>query len=433
MAKNIVLIGGGPAATAAVEAIMEAGCRDPVVLVSDEAGPVNCRCLLSRVVSGEMAVGEMGWRPESFYRDMGVEAIWEERAVRIDPRARRVELAGGQWLEYRALLLATGASPVRPAVPGAELPGIHTLRTGADAMAIGRAADTAREAVVVGGGLVGLEAAEAFASRGVAVTVVEAREHLMPEQLDARAGEMLAASLKALGVEVRCGAAVASFVPGAGGRGLAVELAGGGSLTAGLVVLATGVRPVIELAAGAGAEIRQGVIVDEHMQTSLSDVYAAGDVAEVYDPVLEKNVVPGTWNVAVAQGRVAGRNMAGVPASYRPCLTAMHAGQIAGLAFAVVGQANVPEEGAFEVHTMYRAEPPVYRRLVLKDGRLVGALLVGDVSRAGVYQAYVARKYRVSAGDRDDLLHGRAVLPLSLPLISGDLRKGVHNRCLNVL
>lgn len=415
MAKNIVLVGGGPAAIAAVEAIREAGCRDPVVLVSDEAGPAYCRCLLSRVVAGGETGGGLEWRPESFYRDMGVEGIWGERAVRIDPGAQVVELAGGRRLEYRALLLATGASPVRPAVPGVDLPGIYTLRTLADARAISRAADTAQEAVVVGGGLVGLEAAEALASRGVSVTVVEAQAHLMPEQLDARAAQMLAANLKALGVEVRCGVAVASFVLGAGGRVLAVELAGGGSLAADLVVLATGVRPAIELAATAGAKIRQGVIADEEMRTSLPDVFAAGDVAEVYDPVLEKNIVPGTWNVAVAQGRVAGRNIAGVTASYRPCLTAMHAGQIAGLAFVAIGQANAPEGGPFEVHTFYRAEPPVYRRLVLKEGRLVGALLVGDVSRAGVYQAYVARKYRVSPGDRDALLHGRAVLPLSLP------------------
>lgn len=419
MNEPLVIVGAGPAAVAAVEAIRRTGEGSPIVLVGAEGEPAYCRCLLAWVVAGKTGRADLDWRPESFYRQMNVECLWGQPAVRLDPEARTVELEGGRRLRYKMLLLATGAAAVRPPVPGADLAGIYILRTLADARAIARAADTAREAVVVGGGLVGLEAAEALASRGIAVTVVEAREHLMPEQLDARAGEMVAASLQTLGVEVRCRAGVASFVPGSGGRVMAVELAGGGSLAADLVVLATGVRPVVELAAGAGAEIRQGVIVDERMRTSLPDVFAAGDVAEVYDPLLEKNVVHGTWNVAVAQGRVAGRNMAGVPASYRPNLTAMHAGQIAGLAFAAIGQANVPEGGPFEVHTLYRAEPPVYRRLVLKDGRLVGALLVGDVSRAGVYQAYVARKYRVSAGDRDDLLHGRAVLPISLPLSLG--------------
>lgn len=405
MPEHYVIIGVGPAGVAAAEAIRAAGVTVPVTLVGDEPRAPYCRSLLARVAAGEAAPAEMAWRGEDWAAKLGV-CLVKQRAVRVEAGARSVELADGSRLAWSKLLLATGARPLRPPVAGQELAGIHHLYTLEDALAVAGEAAKASRAVVVGGGLAGLEAAEALRRRGLAVTVVEQAAHLLPLQLDQAAAAFLERSMREMGIEVRCGCTVAAFRSGEGGRLAGAELSSGAWVPAELVVVAAGVRPNVELLAAAGAATGRGVRVNGFLETSLPGVYAAGDVAEVLDPLTGSWLVPGRWDVAVEQGRLAGRNMAGLRQAWHPTPAAAHSGRVAGFSFVSLGLKDGEGTEAFA----YRDDQGgVYRRLTLREGRLVGALLAGEVARAGIYRSYIAAGIRV--GDLPALLAGRAAPP----------------------
>lgn len=299
---------------------------------------------------------------------------------------------------------------MRPEVPGADLSWIYSLRSYEDALAIGEAAGPARRAVVVGGGPVGLKAALALRKRGLEkVTVVEQRENVLPGQLDLEGSAILTGVLEGQGISFAFGSRVTGFdAPPSRDRmePWTVHLENGTVLPAGLVVMATGIKPNTALVAEAGGAVGTGVIVNDMMETSLPGVYAAGDVAEVTDSFTGCGVVPGLWNIAFEQGRIAGANMAGKPRRFSRRLLKMNAGNYGGVPVVSLGESAVAEGRGLEVYKTFRRRDGSYRKLVLKDGRMVGALLVGDVSRAGVYHALIesGRVISVRAGD---LLEGR--------------------------
>ncbi|MGE5542695.1 MAG: NAD(P)/FAD-dependent oxidoreductase, partial [Bacillota bacterium] len=288
-----VIVGNGVAGNAAVQAILQ---RDPgaeVSIVSSEGHPFYSRVLISYYISG--AVGREDVFLQAAAGRPGVRALLGRTVASISPRERSITLSDGETLAYDRLLLATGGSPVVPGIPGAELPGVFTLRTLDDAIAIREWAGGVRSAVVLGGGMIGLKAAEALFALGLKVTVVASSGRVLSQSLDADSSRIVQQSLERAGVGLRLGSDAAEIL--GKGRVEYVRLKSREMIVAGMVVVGKGVRPNTSLAEAGGIATNRGVLADEFLRTSATGVYAAGDVCEALDPVTGRGAVNALWTV----------------------------------------------------------------------------------------------------------------------------------------
>jgi len=410
-----LVIGNSVAAVAAVEAIRETDAAGSIVMVSREPKHVYSRPLISYWLAGKVDDGRMDWRPRSFYEDLKVKAVLGAEAVKLDTSKHVVELADGGRIGYEKLLIATGGTPIVPKISGRETAGVFTFTEWADAERVGSfiAERKVARAVVVGAGMIGVKAVEALAARGVRVTVVELAPRVLAAALDERAAKLAEAAMVNAGVEVRCGAEVEAVVAREG-RAAGVRLKGGAEVPCELVIVAVGVVPSVALArsAGGAVEVDRGILVDDAMRTSAPDVYAAGDVAQGREALSgTKRTIP-IWPGAFRQGRIAGLAMAGAKVANYDGALVMNSVSVFGLATISVGTAAVAPAGA-EVLVSERAEPPSYRKVVIQDGRVVGAMLVGDIDRAGLFTGLIRSGTDVSAVK--DLLLTEQFGVLSLP------------------
>jgi nitrite reductase (NADH) large subunit len=388
---RIVVVGAGIAGVTAIEAARRTAPDAELALVSREPGLPYNRLNLTRLLARELDEPALAMVRADWASSRRVELLHGE-AVTLDRGAHRVLLADGRALAYDRLVLATGAHAFVPPLPGAELGGVYTLRTLADARAIAQSAERAEGCVVIGGGLLGLEAAAAMARQGRPVTVLESHGWLLPRQLAERPARLLEQHLAELGVSVRRNARTLALVGHS--QVERVELAEGEALPADLVLVATGVRPNTKLGRDAGLAADRGIQVDDRMVTSDPSVLAAGDVAE------HQGVVTGIWPVGYAQGRVAGHNAAVGPDSYQvlryvpePPATKL---KVVAVNVASMGEfmAQGPDEQVVE-----HEQGGEHLRLVLRDGQLVGVNLLGDAHLASELGAAVER-----GALRDDLL-----------------------------
>lgn len=390
---RVVILGNGPAAIAGAEAARDLAPDCEITIVSAEPTPSYSPCPLAEYVEGSVPRERLFLRDAGFYRDRRVRALLGRRAVGIDPEAPRVRLDGGDCLEFDRLLVATGARAVLPPVPGlAGTPGVFPLKTLADADAIlGRLARS-RRAVVIGAGLIGLEAAQALRRRGLLVTVVEALPQVLPQMLDADLAALVEDRLRAHGVEVRLASPVEAVVGGP--AGVTGVVAGGRELPCELVICAAGVRPELDLVASAGIATATGILVNDRMETSRPGVHAAGDVVEAFAVDGQRRLLP-SWPNAVNGGRVAGHNLVGVPRRFRG-LEAVNVVRVFDVPVASFG-ARAGERA------LVRREGTAVRKLAIRDGRIVGGQLVGDVDRTGLW-------YELMKKGRDVTPFGDALL-----------------------
>lgn len=399
-----VIIGNSAAGLSAVRAlrVQDPGAR--ITVLSEE----NCRAyspvLTTHLVSGEVAEEALYLVPEGFYAGQGVEFL-ADKAVAIDVDRRQVQLASGQMVGYDRLLLATGARPKRPAVPGIDLDGVFVLRTLADARRIkGWIESGASNAVVVGGGPVGIKAAEAFRRRGLRVTLVVASGQVLSRVTDSQGAALVHAHLRSLGISVYLGAELVAIQ----GRGKveSVNIGSGQTIPADLVLIAKGVEPNAGLAREAGLHVGRGIVVDPLLRTSNPLVYAAGDVAEAPDALSGRYTVNALWGNAVEQGKIAGRNMAGANCPYGGSMV-MNALHLDGLVAISMGRTNGPGTEAFSVFEPRRR---TYRKLVLADGVVAGAVFIAPdrerIATAGFAYTLIRRRLP-AAGTVDAILAGR--------------------------
>ena len=410
--RRIVIIGNSATAVGAIEALRKHDQSAEVTVISSEPHMIYSRPMLSHYLAGEIERPRLAYRGQDFYARHNVRPVLSDPVTRIDPQAHSVTTASGQTFAYDKLLIATGGNPIVPPLPGLNVEGVYAFTRLDDALAILNYTKTqgARHAVVIGGGMIGIKATDALMKRGLQISMVELAPAILARSLDDVGSRIMTDLLTNAGVEVLLENTVTE-VQSHEGRLTGVVLRGGRQIPCDLLVFGIGVRPNAGLAREAGIKVNQGIVVDDSMRTSDPDIYAAGDVAEAYDLVVDMNRIVAIWPNAYRQGATAGAHMVGVERS-DPGGIAMNTVEVCGVPAISVGNGNAPAEG-HQVLTELDERAHHYRRLVLKDGRLVGVILVGNINRAGVYTGLIRNKTDVSGCERA-LLSDRVSL-LSLP------------------
>jgi NADPH-dependent 2,4-dienoyl-CoA reductase/sulfur reductase-like enzyme len=379
MAKHNIIIGGGPAATNAAITIREFDKDSDITLISDE--PAHSRMALPYWLAGNIPREQCYTADEAHLKnEFNAAARIGQRVTQIDSANNSVMLSDGSTLPYDNLLIATGSSPVRLDIPGNDLPGVHTLWSLADTEKVLESADgnSRPRVVLVGAGFIGFIVLNAMFKGGWELTVVERESQVLPRMLDAGAASLVQDWLGKQNVDVQCGATVQEIKDAGGSK--SVVLDNGTEISADIVILATGIRTNTELADAAGIDTDSGILVNDQMQTSVPNIYAAGDVAQ--GPVLfsEQREVHAIQPTAVDHGRVAGANMAGQEIHY-PGSLLMNVVDVCGLQTASFGAWNDP---AAEVMTISSPEGFVYRKLLWVGDQLVGAIFAGRSNDVGM-------------------------------------------------
>ncbi len=372
-----LIIGAGIAAASAIKAIRAVDPAASITVVTEERPSFYFRPMLPLVVEGAKSESELEFPPD-FFDASGI-CMVPDRAIALEPRKRVVRLQSGATRTYDRLLIATGSGAAVPSIPRARGGRkVFTLHTLSDAVLLRDACAEARSGVVIGGGLVGLKAALALKSRGLAMTVVEQQGQILFPRIDSEGAAIVAKRLQGAGIAIKTGEAVQEV------HDRSLHLASGMDIAADLVVVATGARPNMEWLRSSGMALGQAIITDEFLRTNLADVYAAGDVAQTNDLAEGRPVQSALWSNAVEMGRAAGSNMAGRKRKYPGCLAVMNATELAGLAMVTVGTVTDDHpDRKVKVHT--RKTAGAYRKLLFNEDRLAGAVFLGDISKAGLY------------------------------------------------
>jgi nitrite reductase (NADH) large subunit len=397
---QLVVVGNGMAGMRAVEELLSrAPDRFDIVVIGAEPYPNYNRILLSAVLAGDKTLDDIVVNPRSWYEERGIRLVAGTAATSIDRRARCVTLADGGAVHYDKLLLATGAKPLAPPVPGVGFANVRAFRDIADVGALIEAACNGRRAVVIGGGLLGLEAAWGLKRRGMSVALVHLMPTLMERQLDAAAAALLLRSLEDRGIEVLVNSQTEEI---AGTRGAdAVVLADGRRLPADLVVLAIGIRPNIELARAAGLDVNRGILVGDDMATSDPDIYAVGECIEHNGQVF--GLVAPIWD----QARVCGAQLAGDEAAVYvppPVFTSL---KITGIDVFSAGALAAADDADEEI-TLHDASGGLYKKVILRNDRVVGSVLFGSIADGPWYVQLMRDRTDVSSF-RDQIVFGRGI------------------------
>jgi len=399
MSEPLIVIGNGMAAARLVDELARRALgRYAVAVIGEEPRLAYNRVLLSALLADEVGFDDIELRPARWWRDRGVTLRYGVRATAVDAAARNVTLAGGTRLSFSKLVFATGSQPIKPDIPGMDLPGVLTFRDVDDVNAIAAAKAAGTRVAVIGGGLLGLEAAYGLAKAGARVTLLHLMDRLMERQLDHRAALMLQRAVEARGIAVRLQAQTARIA--GNGKVEGVELHDGTTIAADAVVVAVGIRANAALARTAGIEVGRGIVVDDHLETNAAGVHAIGECAE------HRGCCYGLVEPAYEQAQLLARRLAGERASYPGSVLATNL-KVSGV--------NVFSAGDFlgataEAEEIVLSDPAagVYKKLVIAQGRLVGAVLFGDTAD-GLWYLDLIRTGSPVARLRDDLVFGRAL------------------------
>ncbi|QGM94416.1 NAD(P)/FAD-dependent oxidoreductase [Methylocystis rosea] len=369
--EKLVVVGAGMAATRFVEELTNrAPGRYDILVIGDEPRLAYNRVLLSSVLAGELSVDDIELKPAQWWRAAGVEVLSGRTVIKINAAARRILLDNGESVDYSKVVLATGSRAARLPIEGADLPGVHTFRDVQDVEALSRLGKEMR-ALVIGGGLLGLEAAYGLARRGVDVTLAHVMDRLMERQLDAAGADILRRLVEEKGVRALLNAN-ATRINGSG-RVENVEFADGQTIPVDAVIFAVGIQPNADLARQAGLDVGRGVKVDDGLKTSEAGVFAIGECAE------HRGVCYGLVEPAYEQGRVLAMRLAGQDASYGGSVVSTNL-KVSGVR--VFSAGDYLGEGDARRIVCKDPRMGIYRKLVVRDDRLVGAILIGDTRGA---------------------------------------------------
>lgn len=370
--EKIVVVGAGMAATRFVEELTAAvPARYDILVIGEEPRLAYNRVLLSSALAGDVSLDDIALKTADWWRAEGVALLSGRKASRIDAAARRLILDNGVAVDYSKLVLATGSRAIRLPIEGADLPGVHTFRDVPDVVALAGLGDARKRVVVIGGGLLGLEAAYGLARRGAEVTLAHVLDRLMERQLDADGADILRRLVEEKGVRVRLNANTTRI------RGRdrveGIDFADGETIMTDAVVFAVGVRPDADLARGAGVDVGRGVLVDDDLMSSDPHIFAIGECAE------HRGVCYGLVEPAYEHARVLALRMAGCDSSYRGSVLSTNL-KVSGVRVFSAGDFL----GGTGAKRIICKDPRMglYRKLVIENDRLKGAILIGDATGA---------------------------------------------------
>ncbi len=399
-----VIIGNSAAGILAAEAIRNIDKHGDIVIISEENLLPYSRCLIPNYLEGAISPKEMLFRPEGFYQELDIIPFLGYKVIRINDKDKRVILDNGEFITYSKLLIAAGASPRVPLINAYNYSAVYTLRTWEDARDIIYTARRAERAVVVGGGIVGIKAAVALLRRCLKVTVIMGLKQILSGILDQKASELVTKALKNLDLELIFDDEVEAVVPHPSKKKLVgVGLRSGREITCQLVVLDKGVEPNIGLVQGTGIKVNKGIVVNSKMETSVPSVYAAGDVTEARDRIFEDIRYNPNWPNATSQGWAAGHNMAGVSQEH-PGTVRINYLEL-GVPVFSVGLVD-PENEDYEIQVNEKSKGTIYRKLVLKDGIIYGALLLGDTKGSGTILSIIKKRSKLNDSTIEEILEG---------------------------
>ncbi len=417
-----VIIGCSAGAVGAVEAIRELDTEGDIAVISEEPIPAYSRPMIGKYLCGEVNLENMVFPSKNFWEKQKVQLFLGKKAVKLDLTRKEIELEDAEKIGFDKLLIATGSKPIIPNIEGVTKKGAYTFTRIADAEHIRETvhAIKAQKAVVVGVGLIGITVTEALAKLGLKVTLIGRRDRVLNQVLDQKAAEILEEAMQKEGVCIVKGRTVQRIL----GRKDNDDMVGGVLLDDGsaiecdLVVFAVGVVPRTELVINTKLKINNGVLTDRFMQTNIPDVYACGDVAETYDFVVGKQRVLALWPLARISGRVAGYNMAGLKLEYPggASMTALNHFGVPIISVGLTTQSGDSE--GYETLVFHDQKRRIYRKIMLKSGKIMGMTLVGDVERAGVIFHLMKNKVNV-----EDFKHKLIADNFSLASLPETLRK----------
>ena len=392
-----VIIGNGAAATGAVEGIRSVDKTGSITVVSREDHHVYCRPLISYLLEGKTDEKKMLYRPGNFYEENGVDVLYGVSAEKIDPAAKKVTLSDGRALDYDALCVATGSAPFVPEVKGLRNVGrVHTFMTLDDAKALEKDLTPQSRVLIVGAGLIGLKCAEGILERCKSVTVCDLAPRVLSSILDDDCAAIMQHKLEDMGVEFMLDDTVAEFEENS------VHMRSGKTVGFDVLVMAVGVRANVSLIKDIGGEVNRGIIVSDKMETSLKDIYAAGDCTESTDITSGVKKVMAIMPLAYMQGRCAGVNMAGGEELLSNALPMNSIG---------FGGLHCMTAGSYTGECYEEKTSTSIKRLYTEDNLLKGFILIGCNDRAGIYTSLIRNRTPLDTVDFDLLKRSPALAP----------------------
>ncbi len=399
--SKYLIIGNSTAAIAAVEAIRSNDQAGTITLVSDEPYHTYSRPLISYLLEGKTTEEKMIYRDLSFYKSNSIRTLFGIKAEKLDVAKKTVTLADGSQEKYDKLLLATGSIPFIPPTPGCPEVnsghGVYTFIKKADALALLENVHKDTAVVVVGGGLTGVKATEGLIHLSDDITMVELAGRILPVALDSQASDIFKQRLQSAGVKVNCDTSVAEVLTSDSGNVTAVRLSDGRTIKCDVLVLSIGVRPNLSLIKDTSIAVKRGIVIDQSCQTSVPDIYSAGDCVESFDLTDKVNRILAILPNAYYQGKVAGNAMSegkkkhSVPVSDDDKYSGtypINATSFIGLPLITAGKTNPPEDFIARpgVEVIINRQDENYRKLVIENNKLIGFILIGFeyTKRAGI-------------------------------------------------
>lgn len=393
-----VIIGNSTAGIAAAESIRKLDQAGSITILSDEAFPTYGRPLISYYLLGKTDAAHMNYRPADFYRKNNIRTMFSVRAEHIDAAKKQVLLQGGKKVKYDKLLVATGSRPFVPPMEGLDKNEYFTFMTYADALALEKQLAPEKKVLIVGAGLIGLKCLEGIADRVGKVTVVDMAPHILPSILDDYGASIIQKQLEKHGAEFYLSDSVASFEKGV------AHLKSGATVPFDILVVAAGVRPNVELVKEAGGKVGRGILTNDRQETSLKDVYAAGDCTESYDITCGQSRILALLPNAQFQGSCAGTNMAGGEAHFTNAVP-MNAIGFFG--------SHVLTAGSYFGDTYEEKEGETYKKHFFDGDKLNGFILIDLPERAGIYTSLLRNQTSLSEVDFEALKKDPGLLAFS--------------------
>lgn len=387
--KHYIIIGGGVASIGCVEGIRSVDSDCDITIISGEAYPVYCRPLISYYLQGKTDFQRMKYRSDDFYIKNNCNFISGHKATAIDTKNKKVILDNNSEHKYDGICIATGSSPFVPPFKGLDtVENKYTFMTIEDTKALEQAVNKDSKVLIIGAGLIGLKCAEGLSERVAEITVCDLADRVLSSILDATCAKRMQAQMEGRGVKFMLGNSVEAF------EGNVATMNDKSKIPFDVLVLAVGVRPNTSLAAEIGAEVNRGIVIDTKMQTSVSDIYSAGDCTEGYDSSADMKRILAIMPNAYMQGRTAGINMAGGDESFDNAIP-MNAIGFFGL--------HALTAGSYTGEMYEEADDESIKRLFIEDGVLKGFMMIGNVNNAGIYTSLIREKTPLDTLDVDSL------------------------------